>query len=93
MSKKLVIYTMKNCPWCQQFKEKLKEQNIKFFNRDIEKYKDEYELFVEITQNDFVPSFMIVNDDNESAELFAPDRDYNDINEAVEIVKEKILLI
>ena len=84
---------MKNCPWCQQFKEKLKEQNIKFFNRDIEKYKDEYELFVEITQNDFVPSFMIVNDDNESAELFAPDRDYNDINEAVEIVKEKILLI
>ena len=93
MSKKLVVYTMKNCQWCQQFKNKLKENNVKFYNRDIEKHKEEYELFVEITQNDFVPSFMIVDEESESAELFAPDRDYNDINEALDIIKDKILII
>jgi len=91
MSKKLVIYSMKGCPHCETFKQKLKENKIKFINRDIEKYEEEYNLFVEITQNDFVPAFMIVETTDESAELFAPDRDFQEISEAVEIVKEKIL--
>jgi glutaredoxin len=91
MSKKLVVYSMKGCPHCETFKQKLKENKIKFINRDIEKYEEEYNLFVEITQNDFVPAFMIVETTDESAELFAPDRDFQEISEAVEIVKEKIL--
>jgi glutaredoxin len=82
---------MKGCPHCETFKQKLKENKIKFINRDIEKYEEEYNLFVEITQNDFVPAFMIVETTDESAELFAPDRDFQEISEAVEIVKEKIL--
>jgi len=91
MSKKLVVYSMKGCIHCESFKQKLKENKIKFINRDIEKYEEEYNLFVEITQNDFVPAFMIVETTDESAELFAPDRDFQEISEAVEIVKEKIL--
>lgn len=90
MKKKLVIYTMKECPWCKIFKDKLKEEKISFFNRDIEKHKDEYELFVQITNNDLVPSFMIVNETDESASLFAPDRDYNDISDAIEIIKSNL---
>ncbi len=34
---------------------------------------------------------MIVETDDESAQLFAPDRDYDNLNEALDIVKEKIL--
>lgn len=91
MSKKLVVYTMEGCPWCGEFKKILKENNIKFINRDIDKHKEEYDLFVEITSNDLIPSFMIVETDDESAQLFAPDRDYQDLNEALEIVKGNIL--
>jgi glutaredoxin len=91
MSKKLVVYTMEGCPWCTEFKKILKENKIKFVNRDIDKYKDEYELFVEITKNDLIPSFMIVETKSETAQLFAPDRDYDNLNEALDIVKEKIL--
>lgn len=90
MSKKLIVYSMKGCHHCDTFKKNLKENKIKFINRDINKHEEEYNLFVEITQNDFVPAFMIVETDDESAELFAPDRDYQDINEALEIIKEKI---
>jgi hypothetical protein len=43
------------------------------------------------TQNDLIPSFMIVETEDESAQLFAPDRDYDNLNEALDIVKEKIL--
>ena len=91
MSKKLVVYSMKGCSHCDSFKDKLKESKIKFVNRDIQKHEEEYNLFVEITQNDFVPAFMIVETEDESAELFAPDRDFQDISEAVEIIKDKIL--
>lgn len=91
MSKKLVVYTMEGCPWCGEFKKILKENKIKFINRDIDKHKEEYDLFVEITSNDLIPSFMIVETDDESAKLFAPDRDYQDLNDALEIVKGNIL--
>lgn len=87
MGNLLVIYTMKGCHWCDDFKGQLKENNIKFKQRDIEKYEEEYNLFVEVTGNDFVPAFMIVDTVTEDAKLFAPDRDFQDINEAVGIIK------
>jgi glutaredoxin len=87
MSKLLVAYTMKGCHWCTEFKKQLKENKIKFKERDIEKYEEEYNLFVEVTGNDFVPAFMIVDTITEDAKLFAPDRDFQDINEAVGIIK------
>ena len=82
---------MKGCPYCVELKEMIIESDIHFIVRDIDKHKDEYDLFVEITQNDLIPSFMIVETDDESAQLFAPDRDYDNLNEALDIVKEKIL--
>ena len=88
MANLLVAYTMKGCPWCDTFKEQLKENKIKFKERDIEKYKEEYDLFVEVTGNDFVPAFMIVDTETEDAKLFAPDRDFQDINEAIGIIKD-----
>lgn len=87
MGKVLVTYTMKGCHWCDSFKQQLKENKIKFKERDIEKYEEEYNLFVEVTGNDFVPAFMIVDTETEEAKLFAPDRDFQDINEAVGIIK------
>jgi glutaredoxin len=89
MSKILVAYTMKGCGWCDDFKKMLKENNIKFKNRDIEKYKEEYDLFVEV-KNDYVPAFMIVDAKSESAELFAPDIDFSGLENALEIIKEKL---
>lgn len=81
---------MEGCPWCVEFKNLLTKNRIKFKDRDIEKYKDEYDIFVEATQNDFVPAFMILEVDSERADLYAPDRDFQDLNEALKIVKEKL---
>lgn len=89
MSKILVAYTMKGCGWCDDFKKMLKENNIKFKNRDIEKYKEEHDLFIEV-KNDYVPAFMIVDPKTESAELFAPDIDFDGLENALTIIKEKM---
>lgn len=82
---------MEGCPYCVQMKDQLTESNINFVERDIDEHKDEYDMFVEITENEFVPAFMIVESpdtDDHKSYLFAPERDYNEIEEGVAIIKE-----
>ena len=60
----IVVYTMKGCPFCTDFKEILTNEGIEFFDRDIEEYKDEYDIFVEVTENDMIPAMLIIEGDN-----------------------------
>jgi hypothetical protein len=51
-------------------------------------------MFVNITENDYVPAFMLIEDpetEEPLTELFAPDRDFDDINEGFEIIKSFII--
>lgn len=81
---------MQGCPFCVQFKDMLKEEGIDFFDRDIDEYKEEYDMFSEITKNDLIPALLIIEGDNENHEsfLYAPDRNYNELTEAVSIINE-----
>ena len=82
---------MDGCPYCVQRKDQLRESDIDFVERDINEHKDEYDMFVEITENEFVPAFMIVESpdtDDHKSYLYAPERDYNEIEEGVAIIKE-----
>lgn len=93
MDKYVVLFTMKGCPHCDNLKTKLKEEQIEYFERDIDENSDEYDLFVEITNNEYVPAFMIIEDDdkNPSSKLFAPERDFETLDEGLEIIKKEIL--
>jgi glutaredoxin len=95
MDNKLVIlYTMKGCPHCVVFKQMLKDNGIHFYDRDIDEYSDEFDIFVELTGKDYVPSFMLV-DESESDEpipmLFAPEVDFNELEEGLEIIKKFLM--
>jgi glutaredoxin len=92
MDKIVILYTMDGCPFCSMMKDKLNEEQIKFYERDIDEHKDEYDMFVEITENDYVPAFMIIEseDGNPKSNLYAPDRDFNDIETGVNIIKESL---
>ena len=85
----VVVYTMKGCPFCTDFKDMLIKENIEFFDRDIEEYKEEYDLFVEITDNDMIPSLLIIegNEVTHESFLYAPERNYNELTEALDIIK------
>ena len=86
----VVVYTMKGCPFCTDFKEMLVNEGVEFFDRDIEEYKEEYDLFVEITNNDMIPSLLIIEGDTDSHEsfLYAPERNYDELTEALDIIQE-----
>lgn len=89
-----VIYTMKGCPYCTMIKEELEKNNILFLERDIDEYQEEYDEFSKVT-NEYVPAIMLLTlDENENAtnvKLLAPDRDFQNIYEGVEIVKGYLL--
>lgn len=80
---------MKGCPFCEDYKTMLQNEGIEFFDRDIEEFEDEYNLFVEVTNNEMIPAMLIIEGDEKDyvSYLYAPERDYNELTEALEIVK------
>lgn len=90
MDKLVVLFTMKSCPHCGEMKEMLEEENIPFVDRDIDDYEDEYDLFVEATGNEFVPAFMLIEnpEDKPKTQLMAPGRDFDELEEGVNIIRE-----
>lgn len=89
----VVVYTMKGCPFCEDFKKMLDEEKISFFDRDIDIYSEEYDSFSKITGNDMIPALLIIegNEKKHKSFLYAPERDYNELTEAVDIIKKHIL--
>ena len=85
--KKVVLYSMKGCPHCEDVKNILNDQKIKFQDRDIDVYTKEYNLFSEAVGNDYVPGFMLLTfKDKKNVDnviLMAPDRDFETVDEAV----------
>lgn len=81
---------MKGCPFCEDFKKMLQEEGIDFFDRDIDEYEKEYDMYSKITENDMVPALLIIEGDGENHEsfLYAPERNYNELSEAVKIINE-----
>jgi glutaredoxin len=86
----VIVYTMEGCPFCTEFKDMLTKEGIEFFDRDIDKYEKEYEVFSEITDNDMIPALLIIEGDGENHQsfLYAPDRNYIELTEAVDIIKQ-----
>ena len=93
--KVLVLYTMEGCPYCGMIKDVLDNNNLLYIERDIHEHSEEYDEFSKKVDNDFIPSFMLLtldeNDDAHNVKLCAPERDFDDIFEGVEIVKEYFL--
>ena len=86
----VIVYTMKGCPFCDQFKEMLVKEEIEFFDRDIDKYKDEYDTYSKITENDMIPALLIIEGNGKDHEsfLYAPDRNFMELTEAVDIINQ-----
>ncbi len=88
--KLVVLYTMEGCPWCDLMKKMLDEENIEYHARDIDEHIDEFNIFVEVTGYGYVPGIVLVEDsesDEPKPSLYCPEKDFNDIEEGVEIIK------
>ena len=48
MKKEITIYTNEACPYCKTIKEKLKEENINFVEKDVSKVTGEWNSISEL---------------------------------------------
>jgi len=90
MDKVVVVFSMKGCPHCDMLKIMLNEAKLKFISRDIDEHQDEYEMFSKAVGNEYVPALMLIENPNKNPKtnLYAPERDYNELEEAVKIIRE-----
>ena len=92
--KAVLLYTMDGCPHCKDFKKMLNENGLDYNERNIKDHEKEYKQFVEATKNEYLPAFTLVeiNEGEEPrVELNAPDDNFDNLNEALQIVKDFIL--
>jgi len=89
MSNKIIIFTMKTCGNCKFLKKKLKETNIDFKEIDIDKYPNLWDMVVEQTNIDYVPTIYIMRDDDNSITL-SPGKDYTDHDDVIKKIKEYV---
>jgi glutaredoxin len=95
MELSVIVFTMKGCPFCKDFKDMLSEAEIDFIERDIDEHKDEYDLFSEINKNDMIPALLIIESDDQEhkAYQYVPERDYNELTEALAIVRNHLSIL
>jgi glutaredoxin 3 len=81
------IYSIPQCPYCNELKEKLTEANIEFkdVNVLLEEHKTEYDAIVEKTKSDEVPIVRVGN------QLLVPNVSFHSINEAYDLTKKFLL--
>ena len=85
MKDKVIVFTMKGCPWCQTLKEQLNEKGITYEERDVDDYSEMYEKFVKITENEYLPSVLI------GKNALVPERSFKTIEECVGSIQQILL--
>jgi glutaredoxin len=79
------VFSMKGCPHCENLKNKLNENNIDYIEIDIDENEELYETFSKKVDNEFLPAILI------DRTAFVPEKSFNTIDEAVELVKNHFL--
>jgi len=83
MKIKPIVFSMEGCPHCDNLKKQLKEREIVFIEKDVDKKENEllYESFSKKVNSDFLPAILI------GKKAFIADQSYKTIDQAVNIIE------
>tara|TARA_R100000655_G_scaffold48190_1_gene85589 strand:- start:29 stop:433 length:405 start_codon:yes stop_codon:yes gene_type:complete len=82
MKEKITIYTSETCPYCKTVKETLEKEKIKFKDKDIIKFKEEWQNVVALTNMPQIPTLFF------NGEYHAPGRDYFSPEHLITLIKD-----
>ena len=77
---KPAVYTMKSCSYCKMLITELEKQKVEFVEKDIEKYRDEWNKATRITSMAQTPTVFFNNT------YLTPMRDFKNPNQLIEIL-------
>ena len=88
--KTVYIFTLNGCSHCSELRKKLTDQSISFNDIEISKNRGLWDKIVEQTGYDILPTIFIQENSDGSGTVYTPGRDFQDINEIIEIIKKNI---
>lgn len=86
---KIYVLTTYGCEYCEDLINKLTNLNVQFNDIKIDDYPDIWINMVLETKSDAIP-VLIINKEGTEAIIYIPVRDFNTIDELVEIVLENL---
>ena len=78
---KIEIYTNKNCGYCKQIKEEFDKNKVKFEEKSVENFQDEYQQIVNLTGLPTTPTIKY------EGEYFVPGRDYGNPQQLINLLE------
>jgi len=90
--KKIYIFTWPNCHGCINLKNTLTKESISFIDINVlsPENKKLWDDFKSQTNSDAVPQVFIQEEDNDEGLAYVPNKDWESIDEIVEIIKNTI---
>jgi len=88
--KQIAIFTLNGCSHCHELKNKLNNENIIFHDIEITKNREIWENIKLQTGEDILPTVFIQTDSDGNGLVYIPGRDFQDLDEIVQIIKNNI---
>ena len=80
----VIVFSMDGCPHCDNLKTKLKENNIQFTEKDVDKHEVLYESFSTKVDSEYLPAILI------GKRAYIPERSFQTIDQAVELIQTRL---
>lgn len=88
--KELAIFTLNTCALCGELKRRLNEESIIYHDIEITRNRELWEQILSQTGHDTLPTVFIQTDADGNGLVYTPGRDFQDLNEIIEIIKNNI---
>jgi glutaredoxin len=93
MKDKIYVFTLDGCAYCTFLKNKLNDLNIPFTEIEVTVNEHLWDQVVKQTGLDNLPTVYIQKENKDTGPVYVPDRDFNNQDEIIEIIKNHLGLL
>lgn len=90
MANKLLLFTLDTCGHCKMLKERLINESIPFTEIEVSSNQSLWNQVVTQSKNEYLPTFFIKKEGSDTGPIFCPERDFENDDQAIEIIKKYI---
>jgi len=90
MTKKIHVYSTKECHHCMELKQMLNNHNLPYEVTDVDNNEKEWDEMCKTLNIEFVPTVIIVDDKLDTAKLLTPDIHFDEIQECFDQILEEV---
>jgi glutaredoxin len=86
----IIVFTLNGCGHCTELKKSLNELEIQYSEIEITENEDMWNQVVSQTGHNSLPTVYVSINGGDEGPVFIPERDFNDKDECLEIIKKYI---